>query len=89
MTTAEREAADSIASNLLREFLVNATDDEALTEFKFWTSHQYEPVAREALTETALSLSLCPLHLIDYAICFDDQTPECEAIRQVHPTHDT
>lgn len=27
---------------------------------------------REQLTELALSLSLCPIHFHDYAICFDD-----------------
>lgn len=45
--------------------------------------------AREQLTEVALALSLCPLHLRDYAICFDDEDPECAAIRAVHPGHDT
>lgn len=37
----------------------------------------------------ALDLSLCPLHMIDYAICFDDDDPECAAIRQCFPSHDT
>lgn len=44
---------------------------------------------RESLTTLALHHSLCPLHLIDYAICFDDADPECAAIRTIHPTHDT
>ena len=37
----------------------------------------------------ALEFSLCPIHLIDYAICFDDETPECAQIRDAFPTHDT
>jgi hypothetical protein len=44
---------------------------------------------REQLTEFALNHSLCPLHLIDYAICFDDDDAECAAIREIHPSHDT
>lgn len=46
-------------------------------------------MGREELTDIALSLSLCPVHFIDYAICFDDQPLECEVVREVHPTHDT
>lgn len=45
--------------------------------------------AKEEFTTLALSLSLCPMHLLDYAICFDDDTPECAAIRIIHPSHDT
>lgn len=37
----------------------------------------------------ALALSLCPLHLHDYAICFDDDFDECESIRACFPSHDT
>lgn len=44
---------------------------------------------REAETALLLAHSLCPLHRIDYAICFDDEDPECEAIRAIHPDHDT
>ena len=44
---------------------------------------------RELLTTALLDFSLCPLHRIDYAICFDDDEPECAAIRDIHPSHDT
>lgn len=44
---------------------------------------------RESLTDLTLSLSLCPIHFLDYAICFDDADPECAAIRRIHPSHDT
>lgn len=44
---------------------------------------------RETITTLALEASLCPIHFVDYAICFDDQDPECNQIRVVHPSHDT
>lgn len=43
----------------------------------------------EEITTLRLGLSLCPLHGGDYAICFDDDDPECAAIRAIHPNHDT
>lgn len=43
---------------------------------------------RHDLTELLLDFSICPLHRIDYAICFDDDDPECAAIRMIHPNHD-
>jgi hypothetical protein len=36
-----------------------------------------------------LAQSLCPIHAIDYAICFDDDDAECAAIRTAFPSHDT
>lgn len=45
--------------------------------------------ARERLTHIALALSLCPVHLVDYAICFDDDDAECAQVRIIHPSHDT
>ena len=47
------------------------------------------PYSREYLTKLLLDNSLCPLHCIDYAICFDDDDDECLAIRMIHPDHDT
>jgi hypothetical protein len=44
---------------------------------------------REELTTLCLDHSLCPLHRVDYAICFDDDRDECRGIRIVHPSHDT
>jgi hypothetical protein len=44
---------------------------------------------RDTITELALEASLCPLHFVDYAICFDDEDPECSQIRVIHPSHDT
>lgn len=47
------------------------------------------PRERDTLTDIALSLSLCPMHLCDYAICFDDDDADCAPIRLIHPSHDT
>lgn len=47
------------------------------------------PWRRDSLTEIALGMSLCPYHFVDYAICFDDDLPECAMIRLIHPGHDT
>lgn len=48
------------------------------------------PYNRETLTKLLLDNSLCPLHAIDFAICFDDDDPECAAIRTIYPhSHDT
>jgi hypothetical protein len=52
--------------------------------------HALRTMRRAELTELALDHSLCPLHFIDFAICFDDADPECAAIRTIYPdTHDT
>jgi hypothetical protein len=44
---------------------------------------------RHRLSMLALDLSLCPMHFIDYAICFDDEIDECALIRTYFPRHDT
>ena len=44
---------------------------------------------RTALSLRALDHSLCPMHMIDYAICFDDNDPTCALIRAIFPSHDT
>lgn len=46
-------------------------------------------IYRDELTAMLLADSLCPMHAIDYAICFDDDDDECAAIRLIHPSHDT
>lgn len=50
-------------------------------------------MSRELATEVALAQSLCPVHFIDYAICFDDEVhgvnDECSQVRLIHPLHDT
>ena len=52
-------------------------------------AYPYDEFARHALSDLLLNYSLCPMHAIDYAICFDDETPACAAIRAHFPIHDT
>lgn len=50
----------------------------------------YGPPYKDSLTELAIHLSLCPLHFVDWAICFDDADPGCSQIREIYPnSHDT
>lgn len=46
-------------------------------------------LSTHALSMLRLDESLCPLHAIDYAICFDDDTADCATIRACFPNHDT
>jgi hypothetical protein len=51
-----------------------------------------QPYRSDAITARSLLLldySLCPLHRIDYAACFDDLEPDCAQIRALFPSHDT
>ena len=49
-----------------------------------------EPSSRDAISELAMSMSLCPVHFIDWAICFDDEPMDCRQIRALFPYgHDT
>jgi hypothetical protein len=69
---------DEIAQTALRA----AYDAIAATISNEWKRHE--------LTETLLAFSLCPLHAIDFAICFDDDDADCAPIRLIFPnTHDT
>jgi hypothetical protein len=43
----------------------------------------------QSLSLLRLDESLCPLHACDYAICFDDDDPDCATIRTLFPNHDT
>ena len=47
------------------------------------------PYARHELSMLLLDFSLCPMHRIDYAACFDDRDDECALIREYFPNHDT
>jgi hypothetical protein len=42
---------------------------------------------REALSNMALEMSVCPFHFRDYAICFDEADPECAAVRVAFPVY--
>lgn len=83
----------------VREALLFAPDERTLGNI---ANEESIPVGRcaelldaiDRLTETELfevrlSFSLCPVHGGDYAICFDDDDPECATVREAHPEHDT
>lgn len=45
---------------------------------------------QDIIAEAAMRHSLCPMHLIDWAICFDDENPDCSQIRAIFPhSYDT
>lgn len=51
---------------------------------------QPENYSRDELSHLYMQYSLCPLHHWDWAICFDDEDPECSQIRAIFPHgHDT
>lgn len=84
------------AAEYLRDLLIDSdTDDSDIPDLHPDDANALRellPIAstdRELLTTLLLDDSLCPLHAIDYAICFDDNDPECAAIRAIHPSHDT
>jgi hypothetical protein len=66
--------------------LIDACERELRNDYQTLIA---DPARRDELTDIALSLSLCPMHLCDYAICFDDRNAECAPIRLIHPSHDT
>lgn len=49
--------------------------------------HQSDSIQSRSML--LLEYSLCPMHRIDYAICFDDDDPDCAQIRALFPSHDT
>lgn len=94
---------DGLVSAAVRELLICRGDfdmscievDESLARRlhgiigRLFVAAGTNPPEREDLTALALEYSLCPMHFCDYAICFDDDRPECAAIRTIHPGHDT
>lgn len=62
---------------------------EAVKVFDLYCEIREGQFSRDQVTDLALSHSLCPVHFLDYAICFDNRTVECEQVRLIHPSHDT
>ena len=62
---------------------------ELLAIIRAAAAEQYDETNRQFLSMLALDHSLCPMHMIDYAICFDDADPDCSQIRAYFPAHDT
>jgi hypothetical protein len=72
----------------IRNALMTATD-ECTTPLADTIALMIDALDRDDLTTMRLAYSICPMHACDYAICFDDDEPECAAIRAMHPSHDT
>lgn len=76
------DSAPGYYANLPAAFAQHILDDLA-------TIWGYE-FHRDAISELAMGLSLCPMHFCDWASCFDDDDPECSQIRAIFPhSHDT
>jgi hypothetical protein len=44
----------------------------------------------DELSKLYMENSLCPIHRVDWAICFDDEDPSCAQVRAIFPDgHDT
>jgi len=94
------DAAD-LNAYALRDLLLDINDDNAhdAPDFDTMRDHllalhehaalPHDESARQSLSLLALDNSLCPMHMIDYAICFDDDDPDCAMIRAFFPSHDT
>lgn len=68
----------------------NITHEQAQRIIELLHTIASDEYCRDDLSHLAMSFSLCPMHFVDWAICFDDQDPECEQIRSVFPYgHDT
>jgi len=69
----------------LRMALINL-DEGPIEGFEF-----LHDLSRSDLTDLCINdLSLCPIHLVDWAICFDDQPDDCSQVRFIYPdNHDT
>lgn len=92
----ERALDDDDASTALRSLLIDPDDalDYIYTPRAAATERPrllalINDLTIDSRSMLMLSLSLCPLHATDYAICFDDDDDECAAIRACFPSHDT
>ena len=93
------DAHDDLASLAIRDLMINDLDHSdlrALSADYDISAHDIAPIldailslSTDDLSTLRLSFSLCPIHNIDYAICFDDDNPNCAQIRDAFPSHDT
>lgn len=104
--TIDNYCGDGDFISTVREMLtwddVQTWDDDRLHSFLMDSSHTdryldvirvhdcIRQLSRDQLSEMLMQHSLCPIHHVDWAICFDDLEPGCEQIRFCFPTgHDT
>lgn len=92
-------------SIMIRSLLIDRDDDDfsdmpnalpyisdirnALSAIDASANYPHDESTTQTLSELLLSFSLCPMHAIDYAICFDDDDDECAILRRYFPQHDT
>lgn len=79
---------DDMLGRVAREYSKDGANEERFKLIQVFAG-LITQLDRESLTKLNLSLSLCPIHFLDYAICFDDDNPECSQVRFIHPNHDT
>lgn len=97
--TALNATTDDLADLAIRDAMINdcdADDLRALAADYDMRAADIAPIldailrlSTDDLSILRLSFSLCPIHNIDYAICFDDDNPNCAQIRAAFPTHDS
>jgi hypothetical protein len=92
--TARNECRHDLRQRDMRDLLIDRTDIDLSSDCPellrdLLTALLDAPYNTELTTAMMLDNSLCPMHAIDYAICFDDDDPECAQIRAIHPSHDT
>ena len=81
--------ADQTRRELRDNFMLDNFDTLARLIATLFDDTPFNDATIESRTALALEFSLCPLHFIDYAICFDDDDADCAPIRAIHPSHDT
>ena len=92
--TAHNDCRHDLRQRDFRDLLIDRTDIDLASDCPellrdLLTALIDAPFSTEYLTAYSLDNSLCPMHNIDYAACFDDDDPDCAAIRAIHPSHDT
>jgi hypothetical protein len=82
--------ADATRAELRDDFILDDFDALHALIAPLFTPRRFDDDIITARSELAIDdFSLCPLHFIDYAICFDDDDDACAAIRACFPSHDT
>lgn len=72
----------------IKAFLIAAESNRTLDLLRCY--ERLMAANRSEISRLRMRYSLCPMHGFDWAICFDDEDPECAAIRTCFPNeHDT
>ena len=64
--------------------------EEYLGIYYLYDKLRKEEFGRDEVSRLAIEQSLCPVHFVDWAICFDDNNVGCTQVRAIFPHgHDT